>query len=84
LITLSEKIEVMEEASQLYAVLLEQQSYNPSQAVKVLVGFKYCTTDEAWTIAKLYHAKKGIYDRLTNKQFEESDSRSRKTTEFYA
>ena len=46
-----------EEASDLYAVLIEQQQYNPSQAVNVLYKFRYCTIDEAWKIAKLYHAK---------------------------
>ena len=75
-----------EEASDLYAVLIEQQKYNPSQAVRVLVHFKYCSSDAAWQIAKRYHAKQGIHDkrRNTHKQHKDSFENSVKTTESYA
>tara|TARA_Y100000114_G_scaffold128438_1_gene125487 strand:- start:398 stop:628 length:231 start_codon:yes stop_codon:yes gene_type:complete len=74
-----------EEASDLYAVLIEQQKYNPSQAVKVLVHFRYCSSDEAWQIAKLYHAKQGINEqRHTHKQRKDSYKNSVKTAESYA
>jgi hypothetical protein len=63
----------MDEASQLYAVLIEQQKYNPSQAVKVLVHFKYCSSDAAWQIAKLYHATKGKSVKTINKQHSKSN-----------
>ena len=73
-----------EEASDLYAVLIEQQQYNPSQAVNVLYKFRYCTIDEAWKIAKLYHAKQGIYARQENKQYKSSNTNIGKTSANYA
>ena len=54
----------LDEAAELYSVLIEQQQYNPSQAVKVLIGFNYCDVNDAWTIAKQYHARPLIKGKL--------------------
>ena len=62
--SLNTLIKKAEEAAELFSVLVEQQRYNPSQAIKVIVGFKYCELNEAWDIAERYYSQSFIKGKL--------------------
>ena len=56
------KIIDIEECEQLYAALLKEQNYNPSQIVQILVDYFKISEEEAWTFSKNYHAKEAALE----------------------
>ena len=58
------KIIDAEEGEQLYAALLKEQNYNPSQIVPILVSYFKISEEEAWKFAKEYHAKEATLETI--------------------
>lgn len=56
------KIIDAEEGEQLYAALLKEQNYNPSQIVPIFVNYYNMSEEEAWRFIKEYHAKEAILE----------------------
>ena len=56
------KIIDAEEGEQLYAALLKEQNYSPSQIVPIFVNYYKMSEDEAWAFSKKYHAKEAILE----------------------
>mgnify|MGYP003654600808 CR=1 FL=1 len=48
---------------QLYSALINEQGYNPSQAVPVLTSYYKISEDKAWEVAKGYHAQQATLER---------------------
>ena len=58
------KIIDADEGEQLYAALLKEQNYNPSQIVPILVNYFKISEEEAWVFVKEYHAKEATLETI--------------------
>lgn len=47
----------LKDAEELFSTLVEEQQLNPSQAIEIVVSFRYCAVDEAWDIAEQYYSR---------------------------